>query len=146
MTTPDFTTTLLVTQSPAQVFQAINQVTAWWTQHLTGNTQNLGDQFTVQFGDVHRSTQQLVDVIPNQKVVWLVTDSTLNFLKDKQEWNGTKISFEISEQDGKTQIRFAHIGLLPEIECYNACSNAWGHYINGSLFKLITEGIGMPEQ
>lgn len=146
MTTTDFTTTLLVTQSPAQVFQAINQVTAWWTQHLTGNTQNLGDQFTVQFGDVHRSTQQLVEVIPNQKVVWLVTDSTLNFLKDKQEWNGTKISFEINELDGATEIRFAHIGLLPEIECYNACSNAWGHYINGSLFKLITEGAGMPEK
>ncbi len=146
MTTPDFTITLLVTQSPAQVFQAINQVTAWWTQHLTGNTQNLSDTFTVQFGDVHRSTQQLVEVIPNQKVVWLVTDSTLNFLKDKQEWNGTKISFEISELDDKTQIQFAHIGLLPEIECYNACSNAWGHYINGSLFKLITEGIGMPEK
>ena len=42
----DFTTTLQVTQFPEQAFQAINQVTAWWTQHLTGSSQNLGDAFS----------------------------------------------------------------------------------------------------
>jgi hypothetical protein len=76
--------------------------------------------------------------------VWLVTDSNLNFIKNKAEWTGTKISFEISEKDNKTQVRFTHEGLVPEEECFDACSNAWSEYIHESLQYLITEGEGKP--
>ena len=76
--------------------------------------------------------------------MWLVTDSKLNFIKDQQEWTNTKISFEISTQDEKTNIHFTHIGLVPGVECYDACSNAWSDYIKGSLFKLINTGEGQP--
>jgi hypothetical protein len=79
-------------------------------------------------------------------VVWLVTDSNLNFVKDKHEWTNTKISFVIDEKGGKTHIHFTHIGLVPGIECYSGCSNAWGQYIKGSLFKLLMEGKGSPEK
>ena len=90
------------------------------------------------------SKQKLVEVIPEKKVVWLVTDSKINFVEDKQEWTNTKILFEIAENNGKTQIDFSHVGLVPEVECYNSCTNAWGQYIKGSLFKLLTEGKGTP--
>jgi hypothetical protein len=76
--------------------------------------------------------------------VWLVLDSSLNFVKDKTEWNGTKITFEISKKGKKTEVRFTHLGLAPEIECFDACSNAWGSYVNGSLQSLITKGKGSP--
>jgi hypothetical protein len=85
-----------------------------------------------------------VEVIPNKKVVWLVTDSRLNFISDKQEWTNTKISFELTNHENKTQIYFTHIGLVPKVECYNSCVKGWDHYIKGSLFKLLTEGTGMP--
>jgi len=60
------------------------------------------------------------------------------------EWKGTKVVFEISEQDGKTKIRFTHQGLVPQHECYEVCSNAWTGYITSSLYKLITTGKGEP--
>jgi hypothetical protein len=38
------------------------------------------------------------------------------------------------------------VGLFPDYECYGACSNAWGSYINGSLRSLITTVKGQPNQ
>ena len=140
----DYHTSIAVDATEHEAFESINSVTKWWTENLEGSSQKLNDEFTVRFGDVHYSRQKLVEVIPDKKVVWLVTDSKLNFLKDKQEWTNTKISFEIVEKGDKTQIHFTHIGLIPGLECYNDCTNAWGQYIKGSLFRLLTEGKGKP--
>ncbi|MEJ7830868.1 MAG: SRPBCC domain-containing protein, partial [Segetibacter sp.] len=133
----DYTVSITVNATPQEAFKSINSVSKWWTENLEGSLQKLDDEFTVMFGDVHVSTQKLVEVIPDKKVVWLVTDSKLNFVKDKHEWTDTKISFEIAEKGGKTQINFTHIGLVPQVECYSGCTNAWGQYIKGSLFKLL---------
>jgi hypothetical protein len=73
-----------------------------------------------------------------------VLDNYFNFTKDQSEWIGTKVSFEITEKDGKTQIRFTHIGLVPAHECYEICENAWTGYIQNSLRALITTGSGQP--
>jgi len=145
MKTQDYTASITVNATAHEAFKSINSVSKWWTENLEGSSQKQGDEFTVRFDDAHVSTQKLVEVIPDKKIVWLVTDSKLNFVKDKHEWTNTKISFEIAEKGGITQINFSHIGLVPGIECYNGCTNAWSQYIKGSLFKLLTEGKGMPE-
>jgi len=141
----DYNITLTVSATPQEVFKSINSVTKWWTENLEGRSQDLNDEFTVRFGDVHVSTQKLVEVIPNKKVVWLVTDSNLNFIEDRQEWTNTKVSFELFKHDNETQIHFTHIGLVPEVECYQLCVKGWDYFIKGSLLKLLTEGEGRPD-
>lgn len=142
----DYTESFTVNATPRQAFKAINNVTKWWTENSEGSSQKLNDEFIVRFGDVHMSKQKLVEVIQDRKVVWLVTDSKLNFLEDKYEWTNTKISFEIAEKDDQTQITFRHLGLVPDVECYGACSNAWSRYIKHSLRSLITTGKGQPTE
>jgi len=144
MNTKDFTATFLVDQSPEEAFDAIINVNGWWTGNpgIEGSTDKINDEFTYRYEPYHYSKQKITELIPGKKVVWLVTDSNINFVEDKQEWTGTKISFEITKQDDQTQVKFTHIGLLPDIECYNDCSNAWGGYIQNSLRSLITEGKG----
>jgi len=141
----DFHTGITVTATPKEAFDRINNVTKWWTENVEGNSKKLHDEFTVRFGDIHYSKQKLVEFIPDKKVVWHVTDSYLSWLNDKHEWNNTIISFEITVKDNQTHILFTHIGLVPEIECYKDCSNAWSQYIQESLFNLITTGKGQPD-
>ncbi len=137
MKTTDFTSVVLLNADATTAFRIINEVTEWWTKDLKGNTKELGDEFSVQFGDVHYSKQKLIEIIPNKKIVWLVTEGDLNFVENKQEWVNTQIRFELESVGDKTQLTFTHDGLNPKIECYNACSNAWTEYIQGSLKETI---------
>jgi len=139
MKNQDFTTTIIVEQTPKQVFDAINNPQAWWSGEITGNTGKLGDEFTYRYKELHMSKQRIVEMIPGKKVVWLVTDSQLNFAQ-KDEWTNTKIIFEITNLGSQTQVKFTHVGLIPNIECFNDCSNAWGQLILQGLFRLITKG------
>ena len=140
----DFTTTITVDQSPAQAFAAINDVRGWWSGEIDGSTESLGDEFTYRYEDLHYSKQRITESVPGRRVVWQVLDAYLGFTADPAEWTGTEISFEISRAGASTQVRFTHRGLVPDVECFDACSGAWTSYINGSLRSLITTGRGRP--
>ena len=145
MPNQNYTTTLLVDQTPEEVFNAVRNVRGWWSgyysEDIKGDTEKLNDEFSFRAGDgVHYSKQKLVEVISNKKVVWLITESDLSFLEKKDEWTGTKVIFDISTKDNKTQLVFTHDGLSPDIECYNSCAPAWSQYLQNKLLPLITMG------
>ena len=140
----DYTTSFTVDQTPEEVFDAINNVRGWWSGEIDGSTDKPGAEFTYRYKDLHRTTQKITEWVPGKKVVWHILDSHIDFVKDKAEWNGTDIVFEIARKHGKTELRFTHVVLLPAIECYGKCSGAWGFYINESLRSLIATGKGDP--
>jgi uncharacterized protein YndB with AHSA1/START domain len=140
----DFTTTFSVDQSPQEVFDAVNDVRGWWSEEIEGRTDKLGAEFEFQYKDFHRSTQKITELVPGKKVVWHISNAQLNFVKDKTEWNGTEVVFQITRKGDKTELRFTHVGLVPAFECYGDCSGAWGFYVNDSLRSLITTGKGQP--
>ena len=140
-----FTISFTVEQTPEQVFAAINNVRGWWSGEVTGETSKLGAEFAYRYKDMHKTTQKVTEFVPGNKVVWHVTDAELTFVKDKTEWIGTDIVFEITRKDGETELRFTHVGLVPAFECYGGCSGAWGALVEGNLRKLIETGKSQPD-
>lgn len=141
----NFALSFVVDRPPDEVFAAINNVRGWWSGEIAGDTDRLGAEFTYRYGDVHYSSQRITELVPAKRVMWHVFDSHLSFLEDKSEWNGSDIVFDISATKGKTEVRFEHRGLGPEIECYDTCSSAWGMLVNGNLRKLILTGKTQPD-
>ena len=142
----NYTATFTVDQTPKEVFAAITNVRGWWSGNIEGGTDKLGDEFTYRYENVHYSKQKITELLPGKKLSWLVLDSYLSFVKDKTEWNGTKVIFDITKKGDKTEVRFTHVGLVPQYECYDACTDAWSGYIKGSLRNLITKGKGQPNK
>lgn len=148
MSDQNYTTVFYVDQSPEEVFETITNVSSWWSEDVAGQSKKLNDTFTIRFGPAHNSTQKIIEFEPGKKVVWLVTNSYLDWVSEKDEWTDTQMSFEISEEDiegeRKTVVRFVHFGLVPAVECYNGCSMGWKRYLEGSLLDYIKTGRGNP--
>ena len=142
MNDENLTITFTVDQTPEEAFAAVNNVRGWWSGEIEGNTDRLGDEFTYRYDDVHRSKQKITELIPCRRVVWHVLEGYINFTQDKTEWTGTDVTFDISRMGDKTEVRFTHVGLVPEYECFDSCSNAWSFYINSRLRSLITTRKG----
>lgn len=141
MKSKDFTMEFLVDQSPADVFSTIQNVKKWWSgfyqEQIEGSTTNINDEFTFRAaGGAHYSKQKLVEMIPGRKLVWLVTESKLTFIEDEGEWIGSKFGFEIIQQEKGTKIFFTHVGLVPEVECYEDCAMGWTQYLEALVSDM----------
>lgn len=89
---------------------------------------------------MHYSKQKLIEVIPGKKLVWLVTDSRLNWIeKDKTEWTNTKMIFELAGDGDITTLKFTHEGLVPEKECYARVAESWELVIKQNLYNFMTK-------
>ncbi len=144
-TTTDLSMTLAVEQSPEQVFAAIKDFRRWWSGRFEGSADHVGDEFTYRYNDLHTSRQRVTELIPGVRIVWHVIDSRLTFLNHQSEWTGTDIVFDIARKGDLTEIRFTHLGVNPDAECYRACSDGWGRLVNGNLRRLIATGQNQPD-
>lgn len=140
-----FSVTVAVRRSPDEAFAAINDPRAWWGADIAGRTDRPGDEWTYRYKELHRSTQKVVELVPGRKVAWRVVDADMSFLKDRAEWKGTTIVFDLAPTEEGTEIRFSHLGLAPEVECFDVCSDAWTGLIRGSLKSFIESGRGDPD-
>lgn len=135
LTGKNYTAVIEVATSPHDVFQRITaDVAKWWGGNdLEGNSTKLNDEFIINHPGAHYSRQKLVEVIPDKKIVWLVTESKLNWLKDQAEWTNTKMIFTIISKGDHTVLYFTHEGLSPEKESYARCSEGWSTIIRDYL-------------
>lgn len=139
MENTSYNTSIVVSASPAEAMKSISRIDLWWRKDFTGSAAKLNDTFTVSFGHPAFVGFTVSEYVPGSKAVWKVTDCHLPWFSDTKEWNNTEVVFALSEAGGKTRIHFTHLGLVPQVECYEVCEKGWNGHL-ASLRSLIDEG------
>ncbi len=141
MNVQSYRTKIGIAIAPHDVFKRINDVSSWWTKDFEGSSSKLNDEFVICHPGLHYSKQKLVEAIPGKKVVWLVTESKLDWIENnKEEWKNTRMIFDINLNGDKTVLYFTHEGLSPDKESYGRCTQSWDIVIKDWLFNFITAG------
>lgn len=139
--------TIAVSASPEETLKKISQVNLWWKKSFNGKAEKVNDEFVIPFGKAGESfvNFKITEHVPGKKVVWSVTDCYLPWFTDKKEWNNTRVVFELSTDNQSTKLDFTHEGLVPGIECYEACEKGWDGHVTMSLLNFINSGTGNPD-
>lgn len=138
-----FTTELTVDRTPEEVFAAITDVRAWFSESITGAATAVGDEFSFIDKSIPTSRIRVTELVPGRRVAWDVEDAYIAFIDQHDEWNDTRMSFDITPGADGTRLRFTHHGLTPDQACYRDCSRGWTSCVK-SLGTLLATGVGEP--
>ena len=131
-----YTVAIEVAKSQNDVFSdLINNVLKFWPEEFEGKSTQLNDEFVFRSGDSHYSKNKVVELVPNKKVVWLVTESIRR--TDNFDWTGTKMIFELSSKGDNTLLEFTYDGVVLENE-YERLVQVCDMVIKGRLYSLLT--------
>ena len=144
MTKQDYRLSISAPVSASDAYNKIARVSEWWAKDFEGSARNLGDTFTVRFGETFVDFK-VTEAISSSKAVWRVTNCYLPWLRDKTEWNNTRVVFEVSVSQSETTVTMTHEGLVPEVECFDTCEQGWNQHFGESLKQFLTDGHGLPQ-
>lgn len=142
----NYSTTIELKATAEKIYEALaHQIPLWWSEWFTGASAQVGDTFTVKFGDHIHKTIRIKETISNSRVIWSVEDSLIAIpeLKNQTEWIGTTIVWEMEQKENSSLLQLTHVGLHPAVECYTICSGGWNQFI-GSLKLFLETGNGTP--
>ena len=126
-----------VTSTPDEVFTALTTVdglAGWWTEDTEGDAE-VGGELRFRFlpGGFD---MKVIETQRDELVRWEVIDGP-------EEWIGTQVTFELTQQDGFTIVMFRHQGWREPVEFMSHCSTKWAIYLM-SLKQLVETGTGAP--
>jgi len=131
-----YTVAIEVAESPNDVFHhIIHDVSKFWPEEFHGESSKLDDEFVFSSGDGHYSKNKVVELVPDKKVVWLVTESIRK--TDNFNWTGSKMIFEITPKGNDTLLQFTYDGFILENE-YDRLVQVCDMVIKKNLYNLLT--------
>ena len=123
--------------SPDETYKALatrEGLAAWWTNNTQGESKVGGTlQFRFKAGGFD---MKVLELQPARRVLWQVVDGPA-------EWIGTKVSFDLKQDDGHTIVLFKHEGWKEPVEFMHHCSTKWAAFLL-SLKSLLETGTGAP--
>ncbi|MBK5272262.1 MAG: SRPBCC domain-containing protein [Bacteroidia bacterium] len=116
-----------------QALTTLDGLSNWWTIDTNGET-NLGGIVDFGFGNQMATKMKVISLVPGQLVRWECVGGF-------DEWKRTIITFQLSDNENKTLVRFDHDKWKKTNDFYAACSFSWGLYLE-SLRHLCQTGTG----
>jgi len=133
-----YTVPIEVKKSASVVFgHLINDVSKFWPEEVEGESKKLNDEFVFRTGNSHFSKNKVAELVPNEKLVWLVTESIRK--TDNFSWTGTKMIFELTPRGDTTLLRFTYDGVILENE-YDRLVQICDMVIKENLYNFLTNG------
>jgi hypothetical protein len=84
MTKNDYTATISAKITAKEAIDRFSRVWDWWARGFTGASQKPGDNFTIRFGETFVNFT-IVEVIPEKRIVWQVTNCNLHRIRNKTD-------------------------------------------------------------
>jgi uncharacterized protein YndB with AHSA1/START domain len=131
---------------PTAVYAALateSGLRSWWTQTCDVAEQE-GGRSTFRFGP-HHKTMRIDRLDPGREVRWHCVDAHIEAPGLRPDsWVGTTIAFQLNPAGtGGTRLAFEHLGLTPEIDCWDLCRAGWDQFL-ASLQAQVERGQGSP--
>jgi len=135
---PDILHRVGIKASPAETYRALTTregLAGWWTSDTAGNC-DAGGVIQFRFGARGGFDMKVLELEPARRVLWQVVSGP-------QEWIGTKVSFELKQEDRFTILLFKHQGWKEPVEFMHHCSTKWALFLM-SMKSLSETGTGAP--
>jgi uncharacterized protein YndB with AHSA1/START domain len=135
----DYRSTIGLAAPAGRVIDALTTVdglAAWWTA-VEGDEQ-VGGELRFIFGPSAVAVMRVDSVDASTGVHWTCLGCHV------EDWVGTQVHFDLTSlSDDQTELRFRHVGLTPQLECFSDCKSGWDHFIS-SLQTYVETGVGNP--
>jgi uncharacterized protein YndB with AHSA1/START domain len=131
-----------IKSSADKVYQALSTregLAAWWTENTQGEGKVSGVlkfRFSAGGADIGGFEMKVLELNPATRVLWQVADGP-------EDWIGTKISFDLRQEDAYCIVLFKQQGWREPNEHMYHCSTKWATFLL-SLKALVETGKGTP--
>jgi uncharacterized protein YndB with AHSA1/START domain len=127
-----------VSSSPDEVYEALTTtegLSGWWANDTDGEGR-VGGVLRFRFANGGFDMNVLA-LDQGKRVLWEVVDGP-------DEWIGTRVSWDLKEEEQQTTVLFKHQGWKEPVEFMHHCSTKWAVFLM-SLKSLLETGTGFPD-
>jgi uncharacterized protein YndB with AHSA1/START domain len=136
----DYRKELHIGAAPQTVFDALTTLAgcaSWWAP--ASGSPAPGGELRFTFDDPGAPlVLHVAEADRPAAVAWQVR--ACDFLPD---WVGTAITFVLTPAADGCELRFRHVGLRPQLDCYDQCRAGWDYFLP-SLRDYAESGAGRP--
>jgi uncharacterized protein YndB with AHSA1/START domain len=133
---PDILHRVGIKSSPSDAYKALTTIdglSRWWTNDTQGENE-VGGVIKFLFKPRGFFDMKVLELDPGKRVLWEVVDGP-------EEWIGTRVSFDLKQEDEWTILLFKHHGWKEPVEFMHHCSTKWAVFLL-SLKSLVETGKG----